>query len=229
MGASEHDRVQANDGRGTRGSTCASFLLLVPVFWSLTLGPGCSFAFVNGPPPEPVHRGDRIECTSNAGWPVVDSLLTTWFLLNLMLNASKDAQQFQGGQDTKTGAVALGIGLSALTLSSAVVGFSRVSNCNDALARSEGTWSPRPRLNPRPVSPPLTPSSFPPPAASGTSGAGPSPVTPGAPPPPGAPPAPGAPANSGVSPAASGGTGGAAPPVPTPSGPPPVHQIIDSE
>lgn len=203
--------------RGTAGVTALTLgvLAMTPV------GSGCSFLFVDGPPAQ-ADRMPFFTCSTSAGWPVVDVVLAGLEGLGTIINASQPDSYYTDMNNglSKGEYVAIGLGWTALFAVSAITGFSRVSDCNAALARASqrqmrpayGTYPPPgygqpPGYGPPPGYPP-PPAGYPPP---------PSPYAPppGAAPAPGAPPA-GAPPAEAPPPAAAPGT-----PAPPPSPAPP--------
>ena len=50
-------------------------MVLVALAFALVPGPGCSWIFVNKPPPEPVPMTPPVICTSSVASPVVDTVL----------------------------------------------------------------------------------------------------------------------------------------------------------
>ena len=203
---------------------------------------GCSFMFVTGPEPADARgRVDPGACTTSVAWPVVDTLLASWFVLNVIINASKSDSDFSGGGSQRTGAIGLGMGLTALTVTSAGVGFNRTSGCKEALATNGFVARPpRRRHSPTPYDPYGTPSTRPsvpvaPPAYAAPAPIEPSPAAPAAatapakaaPPPASAPVAPESPVDATGKPAAP--TGGAIPPAPAPPPRPQVPQQLDND
>ena len=163
---------------------------LVVVLLASTMGlstSGCSFMFVTGPEPADARgRVDPGACTTSVAWPVVDTLLASWFVLNVIINASKSDSDFSGGGSQRTGAIGLGMGLTALTVTSAGVGFNRTSGCKEALATNGFVARPpRRRHSPTPYDPYGTPSTRPsvpvaPPAYAAPAPIEPSPAAPAA-------------------------------------------------
>jgi hypothetical protein len=106
---------------------------------ALSLSLGCSFAMVKPVRPKPEHPGE-LGCTTDAGPPVVDLLLTGLggvFALN--------AAGSQGGETT----FILSGGLAAVALFSSVYGFSSVHRCQALTASARGagpTPTPSPAL-----------------------------------------------------------------------------------
>jgi hypothetical protein len=155
---------------------------------------GCSFAFVIGPPPRHEEL-PAFDCTESRVAPVLDTVFTALQALNVAVVASITDQRwsdaFNGKPPFDRGtAVPLYIALTAVGAFSAYYGYSRTSDCRDALEaarhRAGGTVGPQPPWQPPPPAAPGVPpgAAIPPPVA-----LPPPPAAP-PPPPPAAPPAP---------------------------------------
>jgi hypothetical protein len=107
---------------------------------AMLLPTSCSLMFVNGPPP-----GERFvesgQCTQSGGWPVVDVLLALGEGARTAYAITRTDADYQGSSLSRPSDIAIGSALLALTAISAGVGFSRVSDCNDAI---NGTLRPHP-------------------------------------------------------------------------------------
>jgi hypothetical protein len=117
--------------------------ILLPLSSSLS---GCSWIFVQPLPPR-YERGDRTDCTTNRAAPVIDTILT---LTNV------GSAVYEAGQDNvanKGAAVTAGLLVGALWFSSAIYGYSKTSECEDAMADDEPRGYSRPRTHLRPVPP----------------------------------------------------------------------------
>jgi hypothetical protein len=157
---------------------------------------GCSFAFVNGPPPH--HEQLPVfDCTESRVVPVLDTAFAVLEVATFAVAAGSTDQQwsddFNGHPAINRGpAIPLYAALTALFTVSAYYGYSKAGDCRDALEamrnRARGTVGPQ-----APAPPPPSPGPGVPPGA-----AVPSPVVlpPSAPPlpPPAAPPPPPLPA-----------------------------------
>jgi hypothetical protein len=172
---------------------------------------GCSFAFVNGPPPHH-EQIPAFDCTESRVAPVLDTVFAALQVLNFALAAGSTDQQwsddFNGNPPISRGAaVPLYAVLTAVATASAVYGYSKTGSCREALEaarnRARGTnVGPQAPGPPPPLGPPgvppgtavpppvmLPPPAPPPsPAAPPPSAPPPPPATP--PPPPSAPPPP---------------------------------------
>ena len=118
---------------------------------------GCSWLFV-----QPLRPGGPPNCTTNRAAPVIDTIFT---LTNV------GSAIYVAGQDNVTNkgtAVSVGLTVAALWFSSAIYGYSKTSECEEALEEPRGGHyaPPRPlpprRVAPRPPPPPAAP---PPPSA----------------------------------------------------------------
>jgi len=99
--------------------------------FSTALG-GCSFAFVDGPPPN--HRTSPFfDCTASNTLPVLDTVASTIGLLDAVSFAtgSNDASTATGSR--KGDAIAFGAG-AALLAASAAYGYRKTSECREAEA-----------------------------------------------------------------------------------------------
>ena len=142
--------------RQSLGALMVSFVLLS--------ASECSFIFVEAPPPN-IERNQDLTCTTNYGWPIVDTLLAGFELLRTGYALSRSEADYRGMQISQGTDVGLGFGLLTLTAISAGVGYSRVGQCKDAHAAGDPEATPRrrPRLgNPvlphQVVPPPVYPS-----------------------------------------------------------------------
>jgi hypothetical protein len=203
----------------------ATALLMATLLVLSSLTMGCSFMFVDGPKPDDARLPGQAPCTTSYAWPIVDTLLAGWFLLNAVLNANKPASSFSSsgdGEVAKSTSVGMGVVLVSLTGVSAGVGFSRVNACQESLA-DDGLWRPAPPPRRRFVPPPRAPTApMPAPAPAGEM----------APPYSGQPtPAGGAGASGSVAPPPAGTVPGqpAPPAAPTAPAVPPAEQVDDDE
>ncbi len=109
----------------------------VPLVISLlsTLFGGCSFAFVNGPPPN--HRTSAFfDCTASNTIPVLDTVASTIALLDAVsftTGSTNDASTTTGSR--KGDLIAFGAG-AALLATSAAYGYKKTSECRQAEADS---------------------------------------------------------------------------------------------
>jgi hypothetical protein len=126
--------------------------LIGTMVFALTLQSGCSFLFVKGPP---AHHAEMatFDCSESNAWPVVDAV---WAALN-GLGAASAAGDDQNPQQDQI--VAVGIAWLAVSGISAIYGFSKVSECNDAKRQRDerfqgrGVAVPTPAANPVPPQP----------------------------------------------------------------------------
>jgi hypothetical protein len=98
---------------------------------STALG-GCSFAFVNGPPPN--HRTSPFfGCTSGNGLPTLDAVGATLGLLDAVSFATSSTNDLSTTGSRKGDAIAFGAGAAVLA-ASAAYGFKKTSECREAEA-----------------------------------------------------------------------------------------------
>ena len=96
---------------------------------STTFG-GCSFAFVNGPPPN--HRTSPFfACTSSNGVPMLDTIAASIGLLDAASFATGSASNSNTTGSRTGDAIVLGAG-AALLATSAAYGFKKTSECREA-------------------------------------------------------------------------------------------------
>jgi hypothetical protein len=121
------------------------------------LVPGCSFMFVK-PPPPPEERSPIVRCTSSNALPVVDLLVGMLQIMRTMIAVSATDADYTKSAIPREGDIAIGVGLSAVFLSSAVVGMRETGKCREILGDSRAPdrrpWvrQPLPRLTVRPSS-----------------------------------------------------------------------------
>ena len=94
---------------------------------------GCSFAFVNGPPPD--HRTSPFfTCTSSKAVPMLDTVAATLVLLDAVTFATESGSDGNTTTGSRTGnAIVLGAG-AALLAASAAYGYKKTSECREAEA-----------------------------------------------------------------------------------------------
>jgi hypothetical protein len=102
--------------------------------------------FVDGPKPvDQRGRHAATACTTSNAWPVVDTLFTGYFLLNVALAGSMSDEDLKKQNVSRGTAIGVNAGLVALALTSAIVGYTRVSECHDEMSGPAG-YSPPQRL-----------------------------------------------------------------------------------
>src|SRR4051794_14757000 len=104
----------------------------------------CSLMFVDGP--KPVDQRGRYAataCTTSNAWPVVDTVFTGYFLLNVALAGSMSDEDLKKQNVSRGTAIGVNAGLVALALTSAIVGYSRVSECHEEMGGPAGYSAPR--------------------------------------------------------------------------------------
>ncbi len=97
---------------------------------AMTVG-GCSLVFVEGPPPLRERRR-QLDCTTSSALPFVDLTLSVASLLAVLGVAATPHGAFGGTSASRIGIASGGLILGGLTATSAGVGFSRISACNEA-------------------------------------------------------------------------------------------------
>jgi hypothetical protein len=135
---------------------------------AMSLLPGCSYLFSQGPPPD--HRElNHIECSTHYAPPVVD---TVWATLNGlgMVNALTTPDDKWTSSVNQSTVIAYSLVWLALSGSSAFYGYSKVGECRDARmelmvrsrypaprqneTRRQNEWLDREGASPRSPSPP---------------------------------------------------------------------------
>ena len=96
-----------------------------------TLSSGCSFLFVDGPPPKQ-QRG-YLRCTESMAWPAVDGVITGLQVVRTLYAMSLSDADYEGSGLSRSGDIGFGIALTALFLTSSIVGAGRVNECRGAV------------------------------------------------------------------------------------------------
>jgi hypothetical protein len=191
----------------TKGRPGARALVLCAVAAAATNG--CSFLFVDGPPPN-AKKLRAFNCTTSNSWPTTDVIIGGLTLLD-GLGAVTSASQTTSGGINNANYIAAGVALggAALFAVSAATGYKNTSACRDATGElmtrlyppNASGGAPSGGFAPyAPLTQPYDPWTAPPPAAASPPGSAPPPGTapqsgPAAPPPPATAPqsGPGAP------------------------------------
>lgn len=116
---------------------------------------GCSFLFVNGPPPD--HKTSSFfGCTSSNTIPIVDLAFAAGSVLEAVEGGTATQTQDYGTTTGSRTGEAITFGVTAAVLAaSAAYGFNKTSQCRDALADLvRRTPPPTPALAP-PLAPPV--------------------------------------------------------------------------
>ncbi len=112
--------------------------------------PGCSFFFVQPPPPEPMwERLPDASCTTSRFWPAIDAVAALAQLgQGVLVSPTGQAGRTSLTNDEK---IATGVGVALWGISS-VVGFARTGRCEDyqRFVRAQ-TWRPPPMVTPQPA------------------------------------------------------------------------------
>lgn len=119
-----------------RGSRPARVVAVVTAATLAASTAGCSFLFVDPPPPLE-DRPPIIHCTSSDILPVVDMLITAAQVMRTALALWASDAEYKTSAIPREADVGIGIGLSALFLSSSVVGFRETSKCREMRATPE--------------------------------------------------------------------------------------------
>jgi hypothetical protein len=126
---------RGDEGRRLRGGparTALTFLLIAAL-----AGPqaGCSFLFVQRPPPtENRHRGTVVDCTSSTVAPVIDGLVMGFQMVRTVLALGATDAQYQGAPISRDADITFGVVLTGLFATSMIAGFGWTSECRDAMA-----------------------------------------------------------------------------------------------
>lgn len=120
-------------GRGWRTDGAVAVCAFLTVSLATTAPQiGCSMFFAKGPPEHPA-LGEEIRCTGSSALPVVDTLLAgTQMIRTLYALSLTDADYPPNAPINRDADIALGISFLAIASLSAGIGYSRVSECNEA-------------------------------------------------------------------------------------------------
>jgi hypothetical protein len=165
--------------RGTRSAGGLAVSLLGLAALAAPGSAGCSFLFVDGPPPQ-YQQMPYFQCTSSVGWPVVDTILGALSGASVLVALSRSDADYINTTYTRRDDIvgnALFLGLFG---AAAIVGYTKTSDCREAQASTAMRRMP-PQGYPPPYGYP--PTAFPPMYA-------PPPQAPPAAAPPAPPPAP---------------------------------------
>ena len=102
---------------------------------TLPLG-GCSLLFVDGPP-KTYQPSWQVQCTTSNALPVVDVLLASFQAYRTGSALSRSDADYQGAAISRSADITAGLTLFTLAAVSAGVGFSRVSDCKEAIGGKE--------------------------------------------------------------------------------------------
>jgi hypothetical protein len=87
---------------------------------------GCSWAFMTKPPAAVVAPNHPVECTTSAAAPVLDTVCGGYFVLNAIALGAGNYDS-----STKSGGIALSVGLVALCGLSAISGYGYSNRCEN--------------------------------------------------------------------------------------------------
>jgi len=103
--------------------------------WLLLLS-GCSFIFVEGPPPDHPQR-TIVDCSTSNVAPVLDVLFAGYQMVRIGMAANATDADYEDAPIDRSADIGFGIGFFVLHTASAVYGFSTTSACKDAKAEAE--------------------------------------------------------------------------------------------
>lgn len=108
-----------------------SFLLPVMLAGAPLSGSGCSFAFVEGPPP-PERRFGLVKCTSSSVAPVIDLVIAALQVVGFFQAATGDEVEYRNdkGVSRETG-IWVSLALGTVYTSSAIWGLNTVGECRE--------------------------------------------------------------------------------------------------
>src|SRR5262245_56755258 len=138
-----------NPGRPARGGLASTTLTLALIAALAVPQAGCSFVFVERPPPVESRRRGEVDCTTSNVPPVLDMLVAGWQIVRTGLALSATDAQYSGAPFSRDTDIILGVSLTGLFVTSMIVGFGRTSDCRDAMAEDSYPGS-RPALRPPP-------------------------------------------------------------------------------
>jgi hypothetical protein len=146
---------RSHQGRRARGGLARTALSLVLI--AALVGPqaGCSFLFVQRPPPEEGRRRGEVNCTTSNVAPVIDMLVAGFQIVRTGLALSATEAQYRGAAISRDEDITLGVSLTALFAASMIAGFGMTSDCREAMGEDSYPASrpgPRPGASSRPAS-----------------------------------------------------------------------------
>ena len=108
-----------------------SLLLSLVLVCAQVSGSGCSFVFVEGPPP-PARRVGLVKCTTNGAAPVIDLAMVALQVFGFFRAATGDEVEYRTdeGISRETG-IWLSLGLGTIYTSSAIWGINSIGACRD--------------------------------------------------------------------------------------------------
>lgn len=157
-----------------------AFLTMVTALAFTPVATGCSFLFVEGPPPN-AEKVPVLHCSTSDGAAGADIVIAGLQALRTIYAMSLDEADYKGSPLSRESDMAIGLGLTTLFASSAYHGVKNVSACKAAMKKRAEVQVVS---GGAPIQPPFPPRAFPPP------GGGTAPVPPGPAATPTSPPAP---------------------------------------
>jgi len=131
-----------------RGGLARTALIFVLIGALAAPQAGCSFLFVQKPPPAESRRGGVVDCTSANVAPVLDGLVMGFQMVRTGLAMGATDSQYQGAPIDRSADIMFGIGLTTLFAASMIAGFGWTSDCREAIA-DESYPASRPGPRPR--------------------------------------------------------------------------------
>ena len=106
-----------------------------PLIACIVLAPfvsSCSFLFVQPLKTDDNARGAPLKCTTSNFAPGLDTAITGWQVIRIMLAAGASESDYAGSGTSQGGDIALGFVFGALALGSAIWGFNATDECRRA-------------------------------------------------------------------------------------------------
>jgi len=108
-----------------------SLLLPIVLICAQVSGGGCSFVFVEVPPP-PERRVGIVKCTTSSAAPVIDLVLVALQAFGFLRAATGEEVQYRNDTGlSREAGIWLSLGFGTLYASSAIYGFNRISECRE--------------------------------------------------------------------------------------------------
>ena len=131
-------------------------LSVTVLFVSAAAPSSCSLIFVDGPPPKS-QRSSDFDCSREAGLPeIADMAIATFEVVRAAYAYSQPDSAYQNPKISRGADIMLGASLALLAGGSAIAGFTRVSDCKEAIAeatRPDWTTTLRARRKPARAAP----------------------------------------------------------------------------
>lgn len=101
---------------------------------ALPFSTSCSLVFVNRPRPVDRRGAPSPSCSTSAAWPIVDLLWTGLYVLGAAYWGSMSDEDLNRQNVPRGAAVGAAMALGTVALTSSIVGFTRVSTCQEEQA-----------------------------------------------------------------------------------------------